>query len=496
MILSRRRLVAGIGAITLELLCSACSRNASYQRYEAAPIAGRSPAGAATSAAAFHARRLDAPALDAFMRAVGASPADSGWTPHRMAVAALYQRADVVAARSAVAAARAAEATAGVRPEASASGSVEHAAQADEGKQSPWIIALTTGLVFETGGKRDARMARARAGTLGARLRLEFTAWGIAQEAVRAATTLVAATNELRDAGAEATALREVLTLLRARYAEGRISLGDIAQAESDVQAASLAAVQARQARTEASAALARAVAVPMSEVDRLELHVDAARGCGGEVASAGQHSAADSLYTLALQRRFDLGASLADYAVAEAELRTEIARQYPDVAVGPGVSWDQGVLRWVIALGTPALPRARNRGPIAEALARRDVQAHRFAVVQDSVLAAVDAAVAACRAVGEELLAADSARSALQRAVTVADAAYARGENGRTEVALARLALLRAARAARQAADRQALASVALETAAGVWLSRSPLRWPDLTRNDTPPERVTGGQP
>lgn len=454
-----------------------------YQRYEPAPLDAR----ASTAAVQFSARRLDDPALVDFLRAAGAAPTDSGWSPRQLALAALVRRADLTEARSALAAARAAERIAGLRPEASASGSIERASQIDEGKSSPWTVSLTSGLTYETAGKRAARRARARASTLAARLRLDVRGWEAAQTAASAAAALLAATREVRDADAEASGLRAVLTLLRGRFAEGRISLADVAQAESDVRAATLATVQARQARSEAAATLARAIAAPVAAVDSLPLRAYAVGGCGTAAA------APDSLRAVALQHRFDLGAALADYAATEADVRAEIARQYPDVSVGPGFGWDQGVVRWVLGMGTPAIPRDRNRGPIAEALARRAAQAAHVRVVQDSVLAGVDAALAACRAVDFEVAAADSVRTAAQRAVALAEAAYGRGETGRTEVALTRLALLRAARVARQATDRRALAGVALETASGVWLAGAPLAWPDLSTDPIPREGAGG---
>src|SRR5665647_28729 len=129
------------------------------QRYEAAPIA-------AASADGFIQRRLDDPALEKFLSAQGAGAAAGAWTPSELALAALYFHPALREQAAAVAVARAEELTAGTPPGVSASAEVSRAARVDEGKSTPWSISLTSGLMFETGGKRAARRARARAFTL------------------------------------------------------------------------------------------------------------------------------------------------------------------------------------------------------------------------------------------------------------------------------------------------------------------------------------------
>jgi outer membrane protein TolC len=189
-----------------------------------------------------------------------------------------------------------------------------------------------------------------------------------------------------------------------------------------------------------------------------------------------------DTLQALALQRRFELGAALADYAVAEAEVRLEVARQYPDLTIGPGLAWDQGIARWIFSFGTPGFPHRANRGPIAESEARRTTRAARVSLLQDSVLAEVDAAVATCRDARVEVAAADSLVATTRVGATLTENAYRRGEIGLTEVAFARLAVLRAERVLRAATVRRAAAGVALESAVGSWLVPTPIRWPDLS--------------
>lgn len=453
-----------------------------YRSYAPAPV--DAPAHAAT----YEARRLNDPNLLAFLTAHGAA-ADSGATPSALGLAALYFRSDLEERRRLVMAARAGEITAGTRPFPGASAAVQR--RSSSGNVSPWTLALTTGLTLETGGKRGARLARARAFTLATQLRLQSTAWRLAQDARIAAVSSITADGDLEDAAAEVGAQRVLLELLRARYAEGRIALADLAQAETDVQIAIVGEAQARRARTDARSALARALAVPLPAVERLPIREEARSGC--EPAESRPTDTVTAAFdAMALRQRYDVGAALADYAVAEADLRVQIARQYPDIVAGPGIVFDQGIGRWLLSLGSSAIPLNRNRGPIAEAEARRAARAAHFAFVQDSVLTQVDSAVAACRDVRVEIAAADSLAAATRERLRLAEAAYARGETGQTEVAFARLALVRVTRVLRQALQRRQRAGAALEAATGRWLSAPAVRWPELLEESVPTESDT----
>ncbi len=294
------------------------------------------------------------------------------------------------------------------------------------------------------------------------------------------------------DADAEVLAVREVLQLMRARYAEGRVSVADVARDESTVRAAALAVVQARRTQGDARATLARALAVSVAATERVS--VRAATDPGACAAAAVQ--GADSLQAFALQHRFDLGAALAEYTVVEGDLRIDVAGQYPDLTIAPGLAWDQGVRRWTLGLGTPGIPVARNRGPIAQARARREAQAARVRVAQDSVLADVETALAGCRSADAEIAANDSIRRTAERSVGLATAAFTRGETGRAEVALARLALMRADRGTRQAVARRTAADVAVERAVGAWLSDAPRAWPAFFADDPPPNDALHARP
>jgi outer membrane protein TolC len=97
-----------------------------------------------------------------------------------------------------------------------------------------------------------------------------------------------------------------------------------------------------------------------------------------------------------ALLERADVLAALAEYAASQSALQLEIARQYPDLRIGPGYEYDQGLNKWAVIGVSIELPVLnRNQGPIGEAEARRTEVAARFTALQASVIDEIDRALA-----------------------------------------------------------------------------------------------------
>src|SRR5204862_1945359 len=118
----------------------------------------------------------------------------------------------------------------------------------------------------------------------------------------------------------------------------------------------------------------------------------------------------------MALRGRSDILGALADYAAAEAELRLQIARQYPDVRLNPGYQFDQGDNKWTLGITFELPVLNQNQGPIAEAGARREEAAARFTELQAKTIGEIDRAVAAHRVAREQLATSDSVLAAQEQ--------------------------------------------------------------------------------
>ncbi len=89
---------------------------------------------------------------------------------------------------------------------------------------------------------------------------------------------------------------------------------------------------------------------------------------------------------------RADLGIAIGEYAAAEARLQRAVARQYPQITLGPGYYWDHGIAKFPLDVGF-TLPLNRNRGEIAAARAERRVAAKRMLALQADIYGQITAA-------------------------------------------------------------------------------------------------------
>jgi outer membrane protein, heavy metal efflux system len=457
--------------LCLALACGACVR------YHPRPI------DPVTHTTDVFRRDLADSSLVATVTRLAGPPQTNRWTDRQLALAGLTLRSDLRRLRAEWRAAQAAVGTAGERPGIGVQGEVERRVGGRE-VEDPWVVGVAGVVRLEVGGKRGARVQAARAGVTLAESRLVASSRAVAVETRLAAAGLVHALADAADAGAEVRALEKVHALEQSRFAEAALAASELARTSTDIQNARLAQARAEHAVLTTRAALAAAIALPAPALDSLVPLLAPPGGCA-TLDTAG----AAAFTSDAVQRRTEVATGLAEYAVAESRLRLEVARQFPDLELGPGFVWDEGVHRWALAFALPALLGSRNRGAISQADAARDVAGLRVAEVQDSVLAEVDMAVQGCRGAALELAAADSVVSAAERLHRREREAYERGETSGLEPSRAELQLLRARRARGEAERRLALASLELERATGGPPSNDG-QWPD-PRQD-PKEEVS----
>jgi outer membrane protein, heavy metal efflux system len=437
------------------------------------------PVDPAAFPAQYRERRLDDAGLVAYVARWSEAPAPKLWSDRQLALAALMLRPDLARARAQWRTALAGERTAGARPQPGAQADVERAVSGND-RQSPWVVSLAGLLTLEPGGKRGARGQQARARTAQVESELRLTFWRAVEDTRMAALDAVLAAAELDGTQRELDAVGRVLAFERERFAEAALTSSELARTGAELQDARAAVASAERGVLDARARLAGLVGVPPPALDSVEVTASPAAGC-----EAADSLALDSLDAMALSHRAEVGQALAEYAGAEAALHLQVARQYPDLDLGPGFIWDQGVHRWTVALAAPALLAFRNRAPIAEAVAARSAAAARIAEVQDSILVQVGVSAAGCRGARLEQVGADSQVVAARRALSLAEAAYQRGETTRLDAALAELGVVRAERAGRAAERTLRSAAVALDDAVGVWRGVAGSRWPD-PREDT----------
>jgi outer membrane protein TolC len=356
------------------------------RRFTPAPLSANATADALTR------RSLADPGLRSYLERAAPGQSEpwprSRWDLDGLMLAAFYYQPSLALTRAQWRVATAGEATAGALPNPSLSVTPQWVSNA--GAASPWVVTSALDWPIETAGKRGRRIEQAEQKAAAARLALDASAWAVRAD-VRARLVDVAASRANTSLRARERAIRnEMLTLVEQRAEAGGASQADVAPQRVAALQATLDLTEAERQEHEARARLAEAIGVPTQSLDDVEIVFSL-----DESLPVLDQPPAD-LRRTALLERADLRAALADYAAAEAALKLEIARQYPDVRIGPGYEYDQGLNKWAVVGVSIELPVLnRNQGPIGEADARRSESATHFLQLQASVLAAFDRAVA-----------------------------------------------------------------------------------------------------
>ncbi len=320
------------------------------------------------------------------------------WSLPALTALALRRHPGLAVARAEAGEALAARDAAGRRADPGAELALEHHS-VPGAVSSPWSLGVALDGIVGGGERRAAQRDQADALADEALLRAALAAWQVRQHVRDAWQGLALAQQRLRLADDLAALRADELKLAETRLAHGAgdATARDAArqragQAAMDQAAAQAGAAQARQL-------LARAVALPPTQLDTLAL-----AGPADDDAAPSTPDDDAELQRRLLLDRLELRAQLARYAAADAALRLEVARQWPELSLKPGLMWDQGDLRWSLGLGLVLPLVERNRGAIAQANARRETEAARFTALQADALAELDAARLAARSAARQL--------------------------------------------------------------------------------------------
>ena len=350
----------------------------------------------ASSAATLETRSLADAGLTKFISAHGLKAQDD-WNLDRFTLTALFFNPDLAVARAELAGAKGDTASAAEWPNPSINLSPGYNVDAAPG-QTPWILGYTLTIPIDVSGQRAHRAVGAEKRQTAARFRLTAAAWNARASVRLALAELHAADNAAKIWQALRPTIGEARQALAAQSNAGEISAAESAQARLLLDRTELSARDAERSRLAARAKLAESIGVPLSALRNINISF---RGLGN-FARAPQASQAR---LWAAQHRADVLAALAEYDAAQADLQVEIARQYPDISVGPGYQLDQGEGKWSLGLDINLPLFNRNAGAIAGAQAKRSALAAKFESLQLHVLAEVEQACAGYTAAAADLI-------------------------------------------------------------------------------------------
>ena len=428
---------------------------------------------------AYRARTLDDAQLRSFVE-VGVGTALATWPPRALDLKTLtfigyYYSADLEVARAQLAVAEAGIRAAGARANPELIGNAGY----NRNPESHVEYGLTAAFTFETAGKRGYRILRAERQADAARIGLSEAGWTLRSRIRAAFVNHLLAIQRLDVLQSDQAIRGEIVEIF-----DRRLAVGEAARPELDVYRVDLittdAAVRAATGDVaQTRAVLANAVGVPLAALQDVPVEPPTFEAPPAEAALPIR-----TLQRAGVLHRADLQRSLADYAAADAALRWELARQYPDVVLSPGYIFEEGFARYVLAAALqPVALFHRNQGPIAVAEAQRLEAASRFEAVQAQAIGEMERALVQYHAALEEWREANDRLIGVQRdREDAARRALEAGEGDRLSLATVRLQTATAARVRLDALARVQSALGALEDAMQQPLEAA-LTVPDPTR-------------
>jgi cobalt-zinc-cadmium efflux system outer membrane protein len=399
------------------------------------------PLSATRGAAALESRSLADPRLREFLernldRELSEWPL-ARWDFGALTLAAFYFHPSLDLARAQWNVATAGIVTAGGRPNPTVTLVPEYSFNPPAGV-SPWLPSITFDVPIETAGKRGHRMARARELSEAARLNIATTAWQV-RSRLRSRLLDWTSASRRQDLLRQQQSLQEkIVAQLEQRLRAGTISSFELTGARIALARAQVELADLSRLTAEARARAAEAIGVPASALGAIAVDFDLSLPVETELASA-------EMREQALHTRPDILAALSEYAASQAALHLEIAKQYPDVHLGPGYQWDQGEHKWSLGVTVELPVLNRNQGPIAEATAKRAEAAARFEAVQAKALAEIDLATASYRGAQANLARLEELLAAQNRQQASVAAQFKAGAADQLEVLTAQTELLAA---------------------------------------------------
>ncbi|WP_411287695.1 TolC family protein [Phenylobacterium sp.] len=312
----------------------------------------------------------------------------NAWDRLVLFAAARRYSPDVAAARLAVETAVAAARAARVAPAATLTLTSEYAVAATE--SSPWLFGAALDIPVDRGARRQARLTSADLAIALARYDYADALWRARMGVRRAvAERLIAERRMVAFQDLADLRVRQQAAMER-RLAAGEVSRAELERVRADgADAVRLLLDAGAQARA-ASGALAAAVGLaPVAFGSIAPSWV----GFDTPVSDPGADVTREQRLAAVLSRS-DVLRAVAAYDQAEADLKLETARQYPVLSVGPGYTWERGLVKLPLSVGLVLPPLDLNRAAIATAQAHRAEAGRRLEAAVAGVEAEIDAAL------------------------------------------------------------------------------------------------------
>ncbi|HNY28289.1 MAG TPA: TolC family protein [Candidatus Sumerlaeota bacterium] len=394
------------------------------------------PLSASRNLEAFETRTLDREDLKTYLQAtvpVSEWPPKT-WNLTELTLAAFFFNPDLDVARAQLVTSKGGEKAAGERPNPTLSVKPSFNSTTPASSSiSPWILENALDIPIETAGKRGYRIAEAQELSESARLKIATAAWLVRSHVRQALLDLYTARETETQLNHQQTIQADNVRLLEQQQTAGEVSPFEVSQARIPLNATRLAVGDAQKKQAQARAQLATAIGIPLQALEGRDFSFDAFEKIPQNLPEA-------QTRRLALLSRPDILAALAEYQASQSALQLEIAKQYPDLNIGPGYAYDQSENKWALGISLTLPVFNQNQGAIATAEGRRAEAEARFNALQTSVTGQIEQAETNFQSSLKKLKTAQSLTEELKKKAENTRKQFEAGEILKLEVATADL--------------------------------------------------------
>ena len=365
------------------LICLVLAGCATYQPRPIKPV---------TLTATFEARSLTSDELHAYFIQQRGHDAPA-WPPQRwnrdmLTLAAFYYSPALDIARAQWGTAKAGVNVAGAVPNPILQLPFEYSSNSTAPGR-PYTTGLALDIPIETAHKRGYRVDQSSHLSEATRLNIRNEAWKVRSQVRDAMLGMYGARERIAFLTQKVTDQQQILAMTQKRLAVGDASGPDVHQVMIALTQAQTDLMAAQGASQDANARLANVIGIPLSALQSVQLDLD-------EFVQTGTVPSSTEVQRTAIFNRADLQSSLAEYEATQAALQLEIAKQYPDIHIGLGYTYDVGTNKFGLGIPGITLPVFdQNQGEIAQAEAKRTEAAARTAALQDTIINDLDHALA-----------------------------------------------------------------------------------------------------
>lgn len=371
--------------ITLFIFClifNACA----FKQYTASPI------DLTSSAKTFNSRTIDDPAFHSYLaqqtNQTLATPIKQ-WRLQTLIYTAHYFHPDLNVARAELTAAALSETNAQRRPFPTINAGISRSDQAN-GDINPFAYNFSIDLPINTANKQAIRISHFKHLSNIAKLNIAQTAWQIRQQVANAFILLHEHTLKANLLSDELTEQQKIVNLIEKRVQYGEASNIELSNAKRQLASCKTAWHIHKQQLLPLKAQLAQALGLPLKTVERMTFDFSELTTPFVETSTSPTLDKATA-QEKALLNRIDIRLSLENYAIAENQLKLEIAKQYPDMVISPGYSYEFGDKVWSLGFSSLMTLIEKNKANIALAEQLRTVEKAKFEQLQANTIAEVN---------------------------------------------------------------------------------------------------------